>query len=114
MHVLSHAIRGFYRANLAVEYDYRRLSGIGSQCVRGPGALAIRPSETAKLHILALLPAPPVQPGPGGFLWWKFLGPPRHRNLPAKSCSGTGAGSSHRSKRNGFTGYGLRGAPAFA
>jgi hypothetical protein len=54
-----------YGPNLGAEYDHCRLPGIGSQCVRGPGSLAIRSSETAKLHILDLLPAPPVQPGAG-------------------------------------------------
>src|SRR5262245_60690035 len=112
MHILSHAICGFYGPNLGAECEYCRLPGIRSQCVRGPRVLAIRPSETAKLYIFALLPAPPVQPDAGGFLWWKFLGPPRYRNLPAKSRSGTGARSSNRSQRNGFIGYSLRGAPA--
>ena len=94
MLVLPYAGHGFYGTNLYPEYDNRRLSRIGSQRISGPGAVAIRPSQTAKLHLFAVLSGPPVQQGAGGFLWRELLGSPGHRNLPAKSRSRTGPRSS--------------------
>src|SRR2546428_12346352 len=90
MLVLPYAGHGFYGTNLYPEYDNRRLSRIGSQRISGPGAVAIRPSQTTKLHLFAVLSGPPVQQDAGGFLWRGFFWFSGHPDPPPKNPRSTG------------------------